>query len=466
MRRSTTGITVCLAVAACLVGEAKPPRPGRAGAKAEASGQDDSMRILTRSSAPGLAFQFMPCLGDQQRGSVTSGLRDAFKDPGTGARADVQTSCVGQTNPLDGIETIGVWLSSTGRQGLYGRNGGNAIVEGARQRGLASVALLQDRETFAWSAADWFLDQVREKVWEAQPKRLTRDGTPNPEGSIHLQRLTFGLNRPDRVRTEVRGFIETGVNVDFTARVRDTITVDQGKLRLAQTSDVDAETGWFEAGAIFLSILLPPVGMPLYEDIAAQDGRPAPEEIRSKSLGTMIVQSAPDAIPLEGSRPSRNDPQRLVADKVDFTHQRFAVSSTGVTGGGVHRITRRDPRVSITGPLEPVAMDERSLTLRYATATTDMRFTDDRPLRVSWSADGEVANSTASATRITFTVPNNVAPGRNVTRRVTVEVTDADGLVARRAVNVRINYQNSDRPPICNEKPWLPQCPGGRRPRS
>lgn len=468
MRRSTVCVVACLVVMAGIMGEARPPRlRGRALATDSTSGQVDASRILTRSSVPGLAFQFMPCLDDEQRASMTDKLRAAFKDPGTGAPPDVRTMCMGQTYALDGTETIGVWLSSTRQLGLYGRDAGTAITEGAQRRGLATVALLQGDETFAWSAADRFLEQIRARVWEVQPRRLARDGTPNPKGTIHLQHLTFDLSGPDLVRTEVRGFIDAGgVNTDFTARVFDRITIKMGKLRLEQTSYIDAETGWLKAGAVFLSFLLPPVGMPIYDYLKAQDGRPAPEEIESKSLGTMIVLSAPDAIPVRGSRPSRNHPQRLVADKVDFTHRRFAVASTGVSGGGVHNITSRDPSVNITGPRDLVATDDRSLTVRYSIATTDMRATEENPLRVSWSADGQVVNANSMSTGITFTVPANVAPGGDVTRRVSVDVTDADGIVAGRRINVRISYQRLARPPICHEKPWLPQCTGGaqRRP--
>lgn len=469
MRRSTAWLVACFVVGASIAGAAKPPKvrerdvAKRRGAEA---GQDESMRILTRSSAPGLAFQFMPCLNEEQRRDITAGLSAKLKDPETGAAPSVGTRCVGQTNPLDGIETIGIWLRQQSQSNLYGSRAGAALAEGAQDRGLAEVALLEGDDMFAWSVADWFLERVRARTWEVQPRRLARNGTPSPRGSIHLQGLSFRLDAPDRVRTEVRGFIDAGPNIDFTASVRDTITLERGKLRLSQTSDLDADTGWLKAGLIFFSILLPPVGMPLYDELAAAEDRDAPGDLTSKSLGTLITLAAPDVILLEGSVPSRRNPQTLTAQKADFTHTRFAVSSSGVTGGGTYRQVQRSPRVGIVGPRDPVSLDDRSPTLRYAIATTDMRATTGVPLRVEWSVDdGQVANAAAQSAGITFNIPNNVAPGQTVTRRVSVEVTDADGLVARGSADVRISYQREARPPICTQKPWLPQCSNEARRR-
>jgi hypothetical protein len=61
-----------------------------------------------------------------------------------------------------------------------------------------------------------------------------------------------------------------------------------------------------------------------------------------------------------------------------------------------------------------------------------------------------------------------------VTHRVAVRVTDVDGLAAETALIVSIHVvpaDDDDFPPVCKNKPWLPQCQepmarlrGGRTP--
>jgi hypothetical protein len=71
-----------------------------------------------------------------------------------------------------------------------------------------------------------------------------------------------------------------------------------------------------------------------------------------------------------------------------------------------------------------------------------------------------VLNQGAPRSSVRFAVTGAVE-GDVLTRRVAVTVRDADGLVAQADVTVRIHVvviDDSDGPPICRRRPWLPQC--------
>jgi hypothetical protein len=55
---------------------------------------------------------------------------------------------------------------------------------------------------------------------------------------------------------------------------------------------------------------------------------------------------------------------------------------------------------------------------------------------------------------------SGISAGGHLERMVTAVATDADGLTATRHVFVEIHEAASgaDLPPICQFKPWLPQC--------
>jgi hypothetical protein len=82
-------------------------------------------------------------------------------------------------------------------------------------------------------------------------------------------------------------------------------------------------------------------------------------------------------------------------------------------------------------------------------------------------------NQGAETTAIRFNL-GSASPGQVVAQRVAVRVTDVDGLAAETALIVSIHVvpqDDDDFPPVCKNKPWLPQCQepmarlrGGRTP--
>jgi hypothetical protein len=308
---------------------------------------------------------------------------------------------------------------------------------------------MDDFEMFGWVVTPGFIEALRARTWESQPKRLNESGEPADNGTIHLESLSVVLIEPDKVRTTITGFHDVGPNTDFTLRVLDTISNVDGKLQVDTDTDLDVDPSGWQWIVGLLAVVFPPLG--LYASETLNDyvsGLPAPD--MGQSFGSMVAQFAPNQVMLEDGQ------------KANFWHTRFAVSAKlGVTGGGTMTLENRRPTVTIRGPLEPVSFD-RTIWLTYTAITFDLRATSDEPLQFEWFLDGDLVATTASPeTPILFRIPVNVRPGGIDERELRVRVTDVDDLTAQRTVSVRLQYEREERPSICYRRPWLPQC-GGR----
>jgi hypothetical protein len=396
-------------------------------------------------SPPGAAIQFAPCFQTaEQRSATIRNIKRALRDPETGQSPDVRSVC-SHEDWIQGRETLGVWLSPLPPAGdLLGQNNARLLVDAERSRGLADVDLLQPDDDFGWSLNAAFIDTLRGRVWAALPKRLDDQGREDTEGSVHLQRLTVRLVEPDTVRTTVNGFYDLGPNADFRLRVTDTITNVGGKLTVDTDDDLHVDNSAYQWLAGIFTVLLPPLGLHVFDAIdQAMMHLSMPDT--GQSLGALIVQFAPNQFMIDNGQ------------KINFTHRRFLVTETGVTGGGIARLEGRDPSVTIRGPLTPSVVS-RTVTFRYTALPVDLRATANEPLQVSWFIDGAlVTEGSSTQVDIPFEIPRNVAIGGVSEHRVRVRITDVDGLTAARTITVRISYEPNG-PPVCREKPYLPQC--------
>jgi hypothetical protein len=156
--------------------------------------------------------------------------------------------------------------------------------------------------------------------------------------------------------------------------------------------------------------------------------------------------------------------------KVVFSHSRLSIATGGITAGGtIALFVPRAPTVTITGPTTVDITGDAPVPLRFRIVTYDLRGTHDSPLRIGWSGDGAAASPTSAATEIAFTPParrDHGRPGQLTTQVVSVQVTDADDLSASARFAVRLRDLRGSLPPICAERPDLPQCrPSSPRPR-
>ena len=120
--------------------------------------------------------------------------------------------------------------------------------------------------------------------------------------------------------------------------------------------------------------------------------------------------------------------------KLTAAYQRLSAGPHGVTAGGTWSLTKRQPSVLIVQPARISAeFPDLSCMAQFRLRSTDLR----PPLRVSWSAEGRVANPGARSTPILFDVPR-ARPAQVVPKAVAVHVTDSDGLTAKAQMEIQV----------------------------
>lgn len=81
-------------------------------------------------------------------------------------------------------------------------------------------------------------------------------------------------------------------------------------------------------------------------------------------------------------------------------------------------------------------------------------------MQISWSGDGFPLNQGQEASNFRFNLAG-AQVGQVLSKRVAVQVTDADGLSGSGQLVAQIHItpeDDDDFPPVCKVKPWLPQC--------
>ena len=401
-------------------------------------------------STPDLALQLLTCLDADLNNSIVSTVRQAI-DP----NADVRTACI------NGTQRIGIWLrpfvSDTDNQ--------------ARDRGMGLLNLLGGGETLTFFVNSSLIRRQALDGWNAAPKRVNGDGRADASGPVHLTSFSLIFQSPDKVITKIGGFDERPwPDVSFTLTATDTLSTVNGDLNCESTRDLDVDTSWinFLTGAFLL--LLPPLGVVFLVERLIIASRDAPDV--DAGAGCSALSLIPKEILIPGG-------QKVVA-----SYTRAEVSTAGIFAGGSVDVVPRSPEVTIAGPTQLSVEEEEAFVIAtYRLRTDDLRppfheeivaanvtfaarvpgpggITPPRP-RIVWSGDGTPLRPSAEVTQFRFNTTGTHA-GQILTRRVAVLVVDADGLSASAELFVRIHITpiggDDDFPPVCKNKPWLPQC--------
>jgi hypothetical protein len=252
--------------------------------------------------------------------------------------------------------------------------------------------------------------------------------------------VSFGS--PNQVITRIDGFDERPwPDVDFRFITTDTLSLSGGQVRCDSQRNLDVDTSWLNFLAGLFLVLLPPLGtIFLVERIII--GSDTPET--NTGVGPGIAALIPREILISSSQ------------KVVVSYSRLEVSNGGIFAGGSFAVTPRIPEVTITGSSKiSVAEGTASLTRNYSLRTDDLR----PPLQITWSGEGFALSPSVETTGFHFDLAG-AEVGEVLTRRVAVQVTDADTLVssAELLVSIYVTPDDGDFPPDCKAKPWLPQC--------
>jgi hypothetical protein len=373
------------------------------------------MTSMSEIFTPDLGFQFSPGLDAGTESSVLQSLISSLP-PG----ADVRSENV------SGSTRFGVWLRPAGEPGD----------DLARGRGLDALSLLRAGESFAAHVSAGFLQRSAQIAWLQAPQRIDDEGHPRPDGPLHLTGFAVELQAPDRVVTVLTGRDpRPRPDVQFKLVTTETLSAADGAVRCSSHLLLGAWNERVEAplnglGGV-LRHSLPATAAWFSPQSAVVVGTVDGEEAKltAASAGRSVARLLPREILIAGGR------------KVVLDYQGLEVGPEGVRGGGSWRAADRHATVAVVRPeVITTEFPDPTCTTQLRLRTTDLR----PPFReVRWVAAGMVANPRARSTPVVFEV-NGARPRQTLSRRVAVQVTDADGLTAAVQDTVLIQVAWSD----------------------
>jgi hypothetical protein len=351
----------------------------------------------------------------------------------------------------------------------------NSCSEQARQR--AHVPDLVAGGNFGLFLNSSLIGRLAQKAFQNAPKQLSGNGAPSPFGPIHLTGLSIEFKSPHTIVTRISGYDERPWPDAYFTQV---ITDELLALRNCHTeSHTDVDKGPPIIGELVLIIMsiaiplvIPLAAFVLIGDIEALLNNPGNNT--EGGAGCRLLQTLPDEIPLpqEGglAPPIAMAAKRVSArihvpdttihpkrQKLVIAYAQPTVDNRGLFVGALAGRQDRVPAAHVIGPSNLVILFPGSHTFGTFQAVPDDFF---GRLTFKWSAGPgtQIHSPTGSRTKITFQ-RGNVPRGDSFERTVSVRITDVEGssVTASRSVTVFVN-EDDNLPPICQIKPWLPQC--------
>ena len=345
---------------------------------------------------PDLGFQFSPGIAPAREAALLQSLTSSLP-AGTDVRAVHG----------EGSTRIAVWLRPASEPGD----------DVARAEGLAGLSLLRSGESFAARVSADLIRRTVQIAWFQAPQRIDDAGRPQPDGPLHLTGFEVELRAPDRVVTVLAGR-DRRHRPDLQFRLVTTDTLNaaaDGAVHCASHVRLDAGDRSLNGLGGILQLSLPPSASwfaPQSAVVAAGSDDP---RITAATAGRSVTRLLPREILIAGGK------------KIVLDYSGVEVGPDGLRGGGSWALAERTPAASIVSP-EAITAEFPDLTCmaQFRLRTTDLR----PPFReVRWIAAGVVANPRARSTPILFDV-RGARPQQVLRRRVWVQLTDADGLMA------------------------------------
>ena len=425
---------------------------------------DDPCSGIVHVWQPDLAAQIETfqneCPEPQALGRIERALggnlsRFRFTDP------EVRVRCVA------GVITIMVW--------------GTKVVPGscqdlARQR--AQIPNLRVGGNFGVFINSNLIQRLATEAFQNAPKRFSGNGAPSLSGPLHITSLSIAFKSPDTIETYIGGYDERPwPDVYFTQTLID-------RLRTLRQCESTEKTEYSKAAQIIgllilgvlsfaIPMLIPVTAFVLFKDIDAALNQPDGEP--QGGVGCRILESLPDEIslPQTGGLSGTLDAGVMamigptvfdvVREKLVIAYGQPSVDSRGLFVSALASTQPRVPSIRVVGP------GNLSIFHTGNQTSADYRVSADDffgRLTFRWSASGgsnvQIQNPDKGRTRITFR-RGNAKNGDTFERTISVRVTDQEGssVTASRTVTLFVNEPDGT-PPICQIRPWLPQCnPGG-----
>jgi hypothetical protein len=315
------------------------------------------------------------------------------------------------------------------------------------------------------------------------PKRLSGNGAPSLDGPIHLTSLSVGFKSPNIIETYIYGYDDRPwPDADF----KKTITDAMFALRRIETTD-SLEVNAAPAVLALISLalftlafpqLLPLTAFVLFTDMDALLNQSDDQGGGDGGVGARMLQTLPEEIDLPESRsilpPTAFSARRIVApaiggnvgihpkkQKLVLNYGGPTVDDRGMFVSAFATRQERVPEVNLFGPATLFMYSNGQEVYGNYQAIADDFFGNKT---YQWSGGGLMTIQTPNLpyTRISFK-RGDVQPGESFEASVSVRVTDQEGSTASasRTITIFVNERDEGIPPICQIKPWLPECNPG-----
>jgi hypothetical protein len=360
-----------------------------------------------------------PCLDSADLAEFREDLTKAIMSEFPGAHID--SACVGATRDVQAT-AFGVWLTPP-VDGVQRDRMHRGLIELGGRTPAQTISFFLNARLFAHLAAKGWNDP-------GMPKRLNGNGIAQTGGPVHLTDLKVTMRPPDTVVTTITGFDERPLpDADFTITIAETYRIDGGNLVYTREQKLDIDT----TASTVLTVVLAELGLPLpfalalFQTVklhrAEEEGAPPRQGVGSTVTDQLLL----PAIPI----PDRKKfPITYVGQVVVEAYGMFA-------GGLLFDKVPRMPAIELVGPSSIQSpMGQGVVRGHYHAAVPKDKAGDLLgPVVYTWTSDGQVQGSGAEVTVLFDTPPS----GKTHLRNVSVTVTDADGMQASDAREVRIS---------------------------
>jgi len=358
-------------------------------------------------STPDVAIQTIPCISVLLSSEASNQFYRGLGKLGD----DVRHQCAPVPGTTAEVETIGIWE----------RAASSAEAEAARIRALQELRIVDGGLRIAFLYTQPFLSRMLGKVFDSMPtKSFDEDGTPNPDGAVHITGISLELRYPNQIVTIIDGLDERPFpDVNFQSIATDTLSINNntGTLVCNSVIQTNADLDWFQElmAVLFSSIL----GL-----IATT---PSATNTAVDCWAEML---APPDIPISGGQ------------KIIMTYEDVQVTYEGVV------ITAALPTTSQPRMFTAEIIGSRNLRDTVGNGAVGSTYYIElhdflEPVQVEWLIDSNlVAEGEGQrflSRNITFLAPE----GMTEVRRLKVKAEDADQKTAGDEISVTV----SSRPP-------------------
>ena len=329
----------------------------------------------------------------------------------------------------------------------------------ARNRALEVLDINPVGVVFTLFINESYIRSEADKFWSDWPKQVNEDGHEDPNGPTHFSGLSVNFHSPDRITTSISGYDERPwPDADFVFTITDTFDVSSGDIQVASTEKLDVDTSILNLLTGLFLLHFPPLGLVFLAETIYITTK-TPDKIGVAGAGSYVNGYIPREIMVDEGK-------KVLLSYLDKQFGGVVVSEGGVFCSGWAATVDREPSIESLPSRQLIVVEgQESVEAVHVLITHDLR----PNLLIEWSVDDSVVQITTSnglrkpsatirynCTGITVSTPRH--------RKLSVKVTDADNLQAVEECAVHIHARHAqdpeepDLPPICQIRPWLPQC--------